>query len=82
MNTKAVFIYNPFPFYYSPKPPILSYPPILNWSNLSIYVMMGAIHLRGRNSMKFSHRIKYETGLHGRVAARIVDKCIEYNSDI
>lgn len=32
--------------------------------------------------MKFSHRIKAETGLHGRAAARIVDKCKEYNSDI
>lgn len=32
--------------------------------------------------MKFSHRIKAETGLHGRAAARIVDKCKEFNSVI
>ena len=32
--------------------------------------------------MKFSHRIKSETGLHGRAAAKIVDKCKEYNSVI
>ena len=44
--------------------------------------MMGAIHMRGSIKMKFSHRIKSENGLHGRAAAKIVDKCKEYNSDI
>ena len=32
--------------------------------------------------MKFSHKIKSETGLHGRAAAKIVDKCKEFNSII
>ena len=32
--------------------------------------------------MKFSYKIKAETGLHGRVANMIVNKCKEYNSDI
>ena len=32
--------------------------------------------------MKFSHRIQSENGLHGRAAARIVDKCKEYSSNI
>ena len=32
--------------------------------------------------MKFSHTIKSVTGLHGRAAAKIVDKCKEFNSTI
>ena len=32
--------------------------------------------------LKFSHKIMTEAGLHGRVSARIVNKCYEYNSDI
>ena len=32
--------------------------------------------------MKFSHRIKVETGLHGRMAAKIVNKCLEFKSDV
>lgn len=32
--------------------------------------------------MKFSYKIKAETGLHGRAAARIVSKCKEYDSNI
>ncbi|MBR4982003.1 MAG: HPr family phosphocarrier protein [Lachnospiraceae bacterium] len=32
--------------------------------------------------MKFSYKIKSENGLHGRAAARIVDKCKEYSSVI
>ena len=32
--------------------------------------------------MKFSHIIKSVTGLHGRAAAKIVDKCKEFNSSI
>ena len=32
--------------------------------------------------MKFSHEIKAETGLHGRAAAQIVNKCYPYKSNI
>ena len=32
--------------------------------------------------MKFSFKIKSELGLHGRAAAKIVDKCKEYKSNI
>ena len=32
--------------------------------------------------MKFSHRIITEAGLHGRTAAKIVNKCYEYNCDV
>lgn len=32
--------------------------------------------------MKFSYKIKAETGLYGRVANMIVNKCKGYNSDI
>ena len=32
--------------------------------------------------MKISYKIKAETGLHGRAANMIVNKCKEFNSDI
>ena len=32
--------------------------------------------------MKFSYKIKAETGLHGRAAAKIVNKCKEFESDV
>ena len=35
-----------------------------------------------RYTIKFSYRIKAETGLHGRAAAHLVNKCQEFKSNI